>query len=190
MHGQIFMCSYVRYIFQNTFSHIMRATNVKNIWVGNIRFHVMISSFFLSVDVDTQHSLASLLFGYILYHPFCIQLEYQCNCFFVCLLSLRTTKVTRQGTKRKNGKERKRILKDYTTPDSSKNRLQNTLCLHCPNITHLCNLTDYKILILAREWVDNKGFGSPVHCLGKLIHNITVGAETLDRNTIGCTQGC
>ena len=95
-----------------------------------------------------------------------------------------------QGTKRKNGKERRRILKDYTTPDSSKNRLQNTLCLHCPNITHLCNLTDYKILILAREWVDNKGFGSPVHCLGKLIHNITVGAETLDRNTIGCTQGC
>ena len=118
MHGQIFMCSYVRYIFQNTFSHIMRATNVKNIWVGNIRFHVMISSFFLSVDVDTQHSLASLLFGYILYHPFCIQLEYQCNCFLCAFLAWEQQKS--QGTKRKNGKERRRILKDYTTPDSSK----------------------------------------------------------------------
>ena len=169
MHGQIFMCSYVRYIFQNTFSHIMRATNVKNIWVGNIRFHVMISSFFLSVDVDTQHSLASLLFGYILYHPFCIQLEYQCNCFFVCLLSLRTTKVTRD--KKKEWQREKTDIERLYNTRLLKNRLQDTLCLHCPNITHLCNLTDYKILILAKEcvlltkWIDNKGCGNPVDYL-------------------------
>ena len=119
MHGQIFMCSYVRYIFQNTFSHIMRATNVKNIWVGNIRFHVMISSFFFSLWMLTHntHLRHYSLDTYYIIH-FVFSLNTNATVFLCAFLAWEQQKS--QGTKRKNGKERRRILKDYTTPDSSK----------------------------------------------------------------------